>query len=42
MFLNYIEIYAGDINIDDKILENVDTNKFGDKNLTMLYDIVLK
>jgi hypothetical protein len=31
MFLNYIEIYVGDININDEMLQNVDTNKFGDK-----------
>jgi hypothetical protein len=31
MFLNYIEIYARDINIDDEMLENVDIDKFGEK-----------
>jgi ABC-type ATPase with predicted acetyltransferase domain len=50
MFLNYIEIYAGDINIDDEMLENVDTEKFGDKKpdhviryrVEMIYDKYFK
>ena len=50
MFLNYIEIYAGDINIDDEMLENVDTEKFGYKKdyrviqycVEMIYDHLKK
>ena len=40
--LQLILICTYEINIDDEKLKNVNAHTYGDKNLTMLYDIVLR